>query len=288
MKLSPLLFVVATLGLTSCISMAVRPRAARPAQAAFVGTVLPARDDNRLQAGDPIVFNVIAGWVANKGWVKGERAKRLIHKGDRVRLAPAGVGADGEITLTTSGSTGAEEEQEGDGSFWGLSLDGKVVAAGSSTHQAICPLGVWHSTGSPAPRWAIGTEVSANSQTDREAIEEWLKSRGVSRAVIASVVVDQIVKADINGDKRDEVFIAFRTPDVGSPEAVSKGEGGRERPSKNSFSYLIMRYLPSRSRHARTVVLSNVSWVMHAVLGFCDLDRDGWAEVVSQDNWTDY
>jgi len=96
------------------------------------------------------------------------------------------------------------------------------------------------------------------------------------------------IGAGINGDKRDAVFISLRASDVRPPEPDGSGGGGWERPTKRTFSYLVMRYLPSGSSTVRTVILGDASWVKHAALGFCGLDGDGWVEVVSEDTMMDY
>src|SRR5574340_1538386 len=101
-RVQTVVLLVAALSLPLCAPMGASPQGAGQ-KAAFIGTVWSNADDGGFRAGTPATFNVIGGYVAGKGWMAGERAKQLIHRGDRVLLSPAEVGAGGEIELTDSG-----------------------------------------------------------------------------------------------------------------------------------------------------------------------------------------
>ncbi len=101
-------------------------------------------------------------------------------------------------------------------------------------------------------------------------------SRGVPEAARKKTEIGQIIKADLNGDKRDEVLIAFAGPEAGNANSSSVPE--------SRYSYLLMRYLPKGSKTVSTVVMNDDKYYLHTVDALCDLDGDGWAEVLGTDS----
>jgi hypothetical protein len=202
--------------------------------------------------------------------------------GDEVTVGDLQTGLVGRGRLTSQGKLGSEQAQ----SQWGMGMRGlwydvqlkasaekQLAQAGKRAGTAPSLLAAWHSTSSPAPRWVKGAVLDPRSRVYRAIITDWLATRGVSPKVMQMVDVNQVVKADINRDGRDEVFLAFHTPDVSYPT--------RAHSTATSFSYLIMRHVARHSRRVRTVVIEDRPNSLHALSGLCDLDGDGWAEVVT-------
>ena len=76
---------------------------------------------------------------------------------------------------------------------------------------------------------------------------------------------------------------------VYAPEAILYSENyGRKAIRSGRYSYLLMRRLPRGSTHARTDIISE-DWQTRAqVLGCCDLDGDGWAEIITRSDFPDW
>jgi hypothetical protein len=262
------LALAATLG-------AVAQVGARPedrAKAAVIGMVADEEGEGSLLAGRPVAFRS-AGGVSKGRWRNSPDTRGLLPKGARLSRYELTRGRVGEIEITGAGKLGgpAPEGYE----TYGAEFPARVILG---KHEAAQPglagLAVWHSPGSPAPRWIAGKVQNPKLPAYRKTINDWLTARGVSAKLLKAVKVNQVVKADINRDGRDELFLAFRTPNEmdGAP---------RGQLPKKPFSYLVMQYRPSRTGAAKIAVLSDWVYLEHEVLGFCDLDGDGWAEVVA-------
>jgi hypothetical protein len=228
--------------------------------------------------------NVIGAFVHGKGWVDSEKADGLMPEDAELDLYDLREGAVGSATLTSAGKLGSEFT---DGLWYEcrVSLDGGRMARYQERYwrelhgeegpelPELALVGVWHSAGSPVSAWVKAETLSPENVVYRRVISDWLKEKGVSAEIIAGVVVEQIVRADINQDGKDEVFLSFRTP-----EMVYSVE---QTPTKAAFSYLLLRYLPRGSSQARDIVLTARPYLVHKVTGLCDLDGDGWAEVTA-------
>ena len=229
----------------------------RPKRAVVIG-------DLDRETGD---LYVIGAHVSGRGWLRSENASGLMHKGDKLAVFRLTEGRIGTAKLTNDGTLNSDFSQ----GLWYKSQpsdsDGLAVV-------------VWHSLGSAAPKWISVGELSAGNTVYRKVISEWLKGKGVSRETTESVVVEQVVRADINGDKRDEVFLSFRTPNTPGFEWITK-------PTKDTFSYLLMRHLPRGSRQAKTVIVEDFPSVVHRVTALCNLDNEGWAEVATHSSGVD-
>jgi hypothetical protein len=229
---------------------------------------------------------VIGGVARGRGWLSSERARGLAQPGDEVTVGDLQTGLVGRGRLTSQGRLGSEEapSQWGMRGLWyDVQLDARaekrLTREGKRAANAPSLLAAWHSPSSPAPRWVRGVVLDPRSRVYRKIITDWLAMRGVSPRVMQTVDVSEVVKADVNRDGRDEVFLAFHTPDVSYPT--------RAHSTATSFSYLIMRHAASHSRRVRTVVIEDRPNSIHALSGLCDLDGDGWAEVVTTSWATD-
>ncbi len=224
---------------------------------------------------------VVGGRVWGKGWVGGEAARGLAHKGDRMTLYGLKSGVIDSAELTKDGALWSEHP-EGAVSE-GLAYEMRLTAPSDKckTHEGEPVIAVWHSPGAPEPRWVPAQELSPESSTYRRLAAEWVRSHGGPKEAAQQVTVGQIVRADLNGDGRDEVLLSFYWFD----ETLN---GLPTLHTTRGVSYLIMRYLPRGSRTPRTVLLDSASTEVHAVIGLCDLDRDGWAEVVAKRDGYEY
>lgn len=275
-RLAPASLVLA-LGLVVCPPVSAAGKTKAPGAAALLGTLEGWRDGGLL---------VIGGVAKGRGWLSGERARDLARKGDPIAVYDLQAGLIGRARLTSDGKLSPDEVPSREfvyGGCYDVRLDADLHKQLSNASEwggnGSTPVGVWHSSSNPEPRWVKAALLDAKNRAYREIISDWLAAKSVRRAVIAKVVVDQIVRADINGDKRDEVFLAFRTPEMVFPT-------GR-RSTKTAFSYLVMRYLPKGARRARTLVLEDWADFVHSVIGICDLDRDGRAEVATTSSGID-
>jgi hypothetical protein len=223
---------------------------------------------------EPSIF-AIGGLVAGKGWINSEQAKGLMHKGNKLSLYdPNTASFLGTLVLTS--------EDWSDGYSWGgispasFFVRAKIPSAKKIAYKKTnkAGLAVWSPQGL-TPRWIIGKTINIKSKTYRRIIENWLNAKGFPEDALKSVVIEQIIQADINRDGRKETFLSFHGSDV--------SDGSYEPSSKRAFSYLIMCYRPSRSNTIRTVAVDDNTPV-HFVNAFCDLDKDGWAEVIT---WCD-
>jgi hypothetical protein len=270
------LLLAALLGLVVGPTDGVARRAARP-RAALIGNLESERQG---------CLFVIGGVARGRGWLSSERARGLARLGDEVTVGDLQTVPIGRGRLTSQGRLGSEQapSQWGMRGLWyDVQLDARAekrsAQAGKRAGNAPSLLAAWHSPSSPAPRWVRGAVLDPRGGFYRKVIADWLATRGVSPEVVQTIDVSQVVKADVNRDGRDEVFLAFHTPDVSFPT--------RAHSTATSFSYLIMRYVPPHSRRVRTVVIEDRPNSLHALSGLCDLDGDGWAEVVTTSWATD-
>jgi len=229
---------------------------------------------------------VVAGPLAGKGWLRSERAGGLMRTGDRLSLYAMETGAIGALVVT------GRAEWEQDGTSYGLlyavredmpadkrqPYDAAVRRRTTKDVWLRTPhlLAAWSASGRQ-PRWVRGETVKPDDAAYRSIISNWLAKRGAPWDVRASVEVDQIVRADINGDGRAEVFLSFHTPN-----AVQgfMSPTWHARATKRHFSHLVMRWAPSRGERVSTLVIDDNINSGKRVHGFCDLDGDGWAEIV--------
>jgi len=240
-------------------------------------------------------FDVVGGYVAGRGWVSSEEAAGTMSGGDRIALhRPLSARPVGEITLT-----GVERMPREDETQWGLICEAWVGERFPEPGRAY--VGAWSSDTDHTPRWLDAESLSTSNHVYRRVIGEWLSARGVPQSAIATVEITQIVRTDINEDGRDEVFVALETPGIAKPDAsgkwrllchvreVSPGSPDcQPGPTPEVFSYLLMRHVPPGAKVAQTVVLADDSLFSHEVIGFCHVDGDGWAEVVSRSHKIDY
>jgi hypothetical protein len=261
--------LLALLGLALCTSFG-EAKARRPRVTALVSSTW-----GDLKSGG---LRVVGGPVARRGWLGGERAKGVMHRGDTLvaygletgRLGTGVVTDDGALDTAKPRDGGYSEGLEYAARFRHLpgtqkSWDGAVVTA------------IWHAPGSPEPRWVVAKVLDRKNRTYRKLIADWLRQHGRTRAQIEEFTVEQLLRADVNFDGRDEVFLSFHWYEeeytniedhtIASPEA------------RKGFSYVLMRYLPPRSRRPKVRVVVN-DWDNHSVTALCDLNRDGQAEIV--------
>ncbi len=248
----------------------------RPRVAALMGWIAGARDD--------AAMGVIGGPVAGRGWVGGEQAKGLMHKGDRVEVYGLQSGRVGSAVLTNDGtlsSTARSSAPLAEGLRYAAQLH--LVRSAEMAQRRDELSAVWHAPGSPEPRWVRATVLDPASRTYHKVAADWLVRRGVAKRQAEQVTVEQVVRADANADGRDEVFLSIHWPDIVRPDSAVSDEAQIVPPPGNGdFSYLLMRYLPRGSGRPETVVMAGPQWETHKVTGLCDLDGDGWAEVTTE------
>jgi len=273
---------------------AKRPTAkSTPKATALVCTFEPARRGTEPQVA------VVAGPLAGKGWVRSERAGGLMQEGDRPSLYAMETGAIGALVVT------GRAQWAHDGTSYGILYAvredlpaGKRGAYDAAVQRRTTKdvwlrpphlLAAWSASGRNL-HWIRGDTVKPDDAAYRKLISNWLAERGVPPDVRTSVEVEQIVRADINSDGRDEVFLSFHTP----PDTEHLNEGfmshtWHARATERHFSYLVMRWVPVTGKRIETVAIDDNVNSGKRVHGFCDLDGDGWAEIVtSSDFWEGY
>ena len=278
-------------GLALCAPL-VAAKAKRPKVAVVVASVSIGGEGRRKDDAD---VSVMAGYVKGKGWLNSEKAGPLMRKGDRMGLYTLDPLAQrvGQVEMTNNGQDlGADEEA----SEWGWVVEARVIqplrdktvvgvwrtfeerVGQSAEGKAV--VGIWRAPTAPEPKWVTGKRLSPDNVVYRAEVLAWLKKRGVSEPARRQVEVREIIKADLNGDKRDEVLISFHSPQAdqfNNPEMP-----------KPRYSYLVMRSLPRGSPTPRTTIVNDDCASVHYVDGLCDLDGDGWAEIISHDGAQDY
>jgi len=218
---------------------------------------------------DPLVW-MIGGPVAGRGWVWGGQAWDVLHKGDNMGLYDWQGRRMGEIVLTSN--------DDGILGEWGwvtrTTFPAEIKIPPDKKEKDIYCLALWNPQGRPV-RW-IEIKGPENAESANRAfrgvISEWLRTKAFPEEAIEKVLIAQAIQADINSDGREETFLSFHSPDV--PNGVYGPS------TQKSFSYLIMRYQPPGEDRAKTVVMADKAF-LHKIESFCDLDGDGWAEVIT-------
>jgi hypothetical protein len=222
----------------------------------------------------------LAGTIAGKGWINGLKARGLLHKGDRLPLYTLESGQIGEILLTSTEHEmgyGVDEGEVDAITFQALARispskkvaydkANKIHSNSEGINIGMSMLAYWNPKGHK-PKWITGQIIQRKNQKYRAIVANWLKTKKLSADARNDVVVEQIVQADINGDGRKETFLSFNS-----------GEG------IGDFSYLLMCYRPRGTRNIRTVVVdegSHSEEYQTYICGFCDIDEDGWAEIIT-------
>lgn len=283
-----LLVCIAVLVAGACLWGSTRPAATAPRATALICTV-PTSD----HAPDSLL--VLGGPVAGRGWVDSEQAKGLIGKGSRLSLYALECGVLGTMVTTDEGRLWSKGPGEPEGYGYGLEYRAQPrVAAGSAAAYAaalrrrwplmayVDLLAAWTQDGSP-PAWVKGEFLSAQQEKGSRywrLAADWLQARGVPRSRTDAMEMQHVVRADIDGDGRAEVFLSFRSAFGGY---ANEGHSNQE-----FFSYLLMRRLRPGTEQVETVVLADEVWRTLWVAGFCDLDRDGQAEIIVRGQGRDY
>jgi hypothetical protein len=287
MRLPHLLLLSLLLAALPCLPLHAKAKTAAPKHTALVGVLQSSEE-----ADTPPGLVVVAGWVAGKGWLQSENTQGLMHKGDALSIHTLASSGLGVATLRDNGALDSEAVESRSAAGLRFQVETRPAAGKEDAYRKALDhddagagpslLAVWHSRDSPAPRWVTGRQLPTGNAVYRKVISDWLKAKRVSEAVVKTVVVEQVLVADINSDKRDEVFLSFRTPNTPTTDWCPE-------PSKDRFSYLVMRYLPRGSREPKSVVLDETPYLVHRVIGLCDLDGAGWTEVISEhwgvDQW---
>lgn len=256
--------------------------------------------DYRLPEYDPVDIWLFGGIIADKGWVsdifawaesrdgpwkiagtvtaKGDvevliDPEHFMREGERVSVYDLEAGVLGEAILNTGagGRFGARPIVAP-----GQEVRFKRVNRLSYLGPDPMMLAVWHQDGG-RPGWVTGKVLDPESAVYRPLVAAWLTERGVSPSVADGVVITQIVRVDINGDDRHEVFLSFHSPEA--PDAAA------DEKSSQAFSYLVMRTIAESTGQVTTVVVDDSQDRAHKIRGFCDLDRDGVTEVATQYQW---
>lgn len=262
--------VVLAAGLALCVSLGEAETKVQtgklPEATALVGQVI--------ERERPDAILLIAGYVTSRGWVDSTEAKGLMHHEDKLSLYALHVGRVGSAQLTDDGYDLAQWNTVAPPSSWdGVGYSARLRFAEPQRKAAgdEIILAVWHAPGTPEPRWVRAKTLDPKSSTYRGILAEWLRRQGVPKQPEHGLTVRQIVRADVNGDGREEVFLSFMWSERSSSQPHSAVHGG-----------LMMRYLPPGSREPRLVMVLDDSHLVYTVAGLCDLDSDGWAELVVQ------
>jgi hypothetical protein len=262
--------LLTALGLALCTSLgeAKTKRRAKPA---------------RLRAAVGITWgsslSLVAGYTSRGRWLSAERAGPLLHKGAHLDIYSLETGRLGGLTLTTSGRKPGPPDT---GAAWGWDCEAAasrdLPSVGMGDYVA-----VWHAPGTRTPRWAKAKVLDPGNARYRRLVVSWLKTQCVPRDHRDQVVIHQLLKVDLNSDGRDEVLLSIHSmqalfyPEYPATNSIREG----------SYSYVLIRYLPRGARHARTMVVSRNCQNQQDILGCCDLDGDGWAEIITSDRFPD-
>ena len=218
---------------------------------------------------------VVAGWGPGTGWVDGKMGpeKGLLHSGDRLPIYGLAAGRLGTAVLVHG--------------LDGFDVETKLLPRKAKAYQEERGgMAIWHSPQSRAPRWVPATILSPAGQEYEKGglppggrrylrvVQAWLRDRGVPEPAAQKATVHQVVQADLNGDRRPEVLLSFQWVET-------LAGGTRQR----LHSYLVMRYQPRGAARPQMELMDDQP-VGHAVVGLCDLDGDGWAEVVAAQRGT--
>ncbi len=225
---------------------------------------------------------VIGGVFAGR-WVGSEKAQGLLRKGDRLSVYDPATGRSGVATLTNGGRLLSEAEDE-PGSGQGLEFGAAVqVAQPPQADEATGETTVFatYTRHGPPPHW-VKPQVLATPAKGSPywmIAEDWLRAHRASPRAVAHLEFEQAVRGDINCDGRDEVLLSFH-----GSEGQSVGDLWKDK----YYSYLLMRRIGPSGR-ADTLLLDDDDWPQWrmSASGFCDLDGDGWAEIVVEGGGVD-
>lgn len=260
--------------------------------------------------------HVIGGYVAGRGWLESEQTKGLMKAGDRLTLYALEAGTLGDVILTSDATVGSERPAD-PVAYRGLSYNARIrihpdkqeaYAKAKRLRHSIWKMdmvAVW-SKADPRPPWIVA-QLLPGALTEhseyRALLADWFRSRHVDAESVTGISIEQAVRADINRDGRGEVLLSFLCEAHWEEGRLDPrdfdsdhGRAGEDcfnnelgRPEDRYFSFLVMRCLPGDARQVETAVLHNspacrTLWV----IGFCDLDGDGTAEVLTRAAGRDY
>jgi len=304
MKPRQALLVLLLIGLSPLLHAQAKTRAEAPKGTALAGSISLW---NSKPSDRDFDLAIIGGPVAGKGWVKSEGAKALLEKGDRLSLYALEAGEIGTATLTSGGALDSEKPPDG-GESWGLGFKARLTipearkAPYEKAHKLrqtdfdnyvdLPVLAAWTRDGSK-PQWVSGELLvgqRAKESTYWEAAADWLRTKGVPQKDIDGMQIKQVVRADINRDGRHEIFISLGCAATwGYRQEDLKASGyDDETASRVFYSYLLIRRLRPGSEQVETLILDDEPWRSLYVCGFCDLDRDGTAEVIVSGSGIDW
>jgi hypothetical protein len=266
-----------------------------PARTALVATLNP----YPLTIDFPGRAEIVGGTVARKGWIDSEKARGLLHKGDKLLLYDLKMGEVGSVTLTDEGKLESKNpdfaDPHGYCQSFGYRVDvpqtldaayNKALALRKESWEQLDLVAVWSPAGANRPHWITGELIAMGPPQEglrkeqyagpyRQIAAEWLRAHGFIKRQIESMIVEQVVRADVNSDKRSEVFLSFGSPSFGYNQT-------KKRSQQQYFSYLLMRVVDSRSGRVTTTVLDTRDFGRTIVAGFCDIDGDGHADIITQ------
>ncbi len=268
------------LSLPLSVTAPARPKA-RAASAAVVADVV-LHEDNPDPAHRAKLL-LVGGWSPTRGWLSGEQARGVMPRDARLSLYQLTRGVVGEAQAS-GGERVLANDTEGGGLTTGIEVRAKLLRLDlpAGQERRTGALAVWRAPGTAPLRWVKGRKLDPHDPSYRRLVGDWLKGKKVAKSTVDSVSVDSAVAADINGDGREEIFLGF-----GSAEHREKilGPG---KPTPTDFSYLIMRYTPHGSRQPKIAVVAQSVPFDYDIRGFCDLDGDGWAELIAHEEITDF
>ncbi len=209
-------------------------------------------------------------------WLDSERAEGLLREGDRLPLYTQQGTPVGQVTLKNGGrlrSEAKELEPEGEALQFQASVQPSSGLTKATTDRMATRFATW-SRGLPPPRWVRWTELPkpAKDSPYWRVAEDWIRSRKLPARALETLEFVQATRADVNGDGKDEVFLSF---------AGYSGAEGDWQNSKPYSCFLMRRVLPGG--RIETVVIDDTSYDNYSVkiAGLCDVDHDGWAEVIA-------
>lgn len=114
--------------------------------------------------------------------------------------------------------------------------------------------------------------MDPESRAYRRVVTNWLRRRHFPAKDIRRVHLRQVVQADINHDGRQDLLFSFDWIHDGVCPDSAKGE--------DYTAYVFVHYRPRGAKAARTLMVADHEEGPIEVRGLCDLNRDGWAEIV--------
>ena len=222
-------------------------------------------------------LTVIAAFTGRR-WVDSEKARKMLHKGDRLSIFAPATGARGEAVLTDSGHLRSEEPNVGEGEGYGLEFQSSVQLGPDSAEPPEGGggevLATWTKSGA-SPHWIKMTALPkpAKGSAYWRVARAWLRERGWPPRAVETMSIDQILRADVNGNGKEEVFLSLSGDD---------GRPAHETAGKRYYSYLLMLSADTKGI-TRTIVVNSDDWAQYSqsIIGLGDFDHDGWAEVIT-------